>query len=319
MTSSSKTRLVLAREFERLGGDRHALARAHTSGRAIRLRRGVYASAAEWTDLEDLDRYLLRIRAVGETRRERPVLSHWSAAAIWGIPIIGRWPSDVHRVIDRASGGRSKNGVVAHVTEMASVDVVEIDGLLVTSFARTIVDLATVSSAMSGVAGADYALHRKRSGHFSKDQLLAEWEAAKPLKAHTRSLRILEFATHLADSPAESAGRVNMYLAGFPEPRLQTPFFDVDGFIGEPDYDFEGYDHLGEVDGRFKYFKPEYLRGREPGDVIYEEKIREDRFKALPKKVTRWDWAVCISIPKMRARLLRDGLPIVDPHRRWRR
>ena len=276
MTQSNTTRLVIAREFERLGGDRHALARAHTSGRAIRLRRGVYASAAEWTNLEDLDRYLLRIRAAAETRRERPVLSHWSAAAVWGIPIIGRWPSDVHRVIDRTSGGRSKNGIVAHVTEMASVDVVEIDGLLVTSFARTIVDLATVSSAMSGVAGADY-------------------------------------------SPAESAGRVNMYLAGFPEPRLQTPFYDVDGFIGEPDYDFEGYDHLGEVDGKFKYFKPEFLRGREPGDVIYEEKIREDRFKALPKKVTRWDWAVCISVPKMRARLMRDGLPVVDPNRRWRR
>jgi hypothetical protein len=318
MTDRSKPRLVVTREFERLGGDRHALARAHKAGRAIRLRRGVYASAAEWADLEDLDRYLLRVRAVGESRRARPVLSHWSAAAVWGIPVIGRWPVEVHRVIDRASGGRSKNGIVAHVTEMASVDVVEVDGLLVTSFVRTIIDLATVSSAMSGVASADYALHRKRPGNLSQEQLLAEWEAAKPLKAHARSLRILEFATHLADSPAESAGRVNMYLAGFPEPRLQTPFFDIDGFIGEPDYDFEGYDHLGEVDGKFKYFKPEYLRGREPGEVIYEEKIREDRFKALPKKVTRWDWFVCISIPRIRARLLRDGLPIVDPNRRWR-
>lgn len=109
-----------------------------------------------------------------------------------------------------------------------------------------------------------------------------------------------------------------MYLAGFPLPRLQTPFFDVDGFIGEADYDFEGYDHLGEVDGKFKYFKPEYLRGRDAGEVVYDEKVREDRFKALPKKVTRWDWSVSISIPKIRARLLRDGLPIVDPHRRWR-
>lgn len=319
MTTDNKLRPVLTREFERVGGDRHALARAKTSGRAVRLRRGVYASAADWADLNDLDRYLLRVRGVAETRRERPVLSHWSAAAIWGIPIIGRWPAEVHRVIDRTSGGRSKDGIIAHVTEMASVDVVEVDGLLVTSFVRTIIDLATVSSAMSGVASADYALHRKRPGHLTKERLLAEWEAAKPLKAHARSLRILEFATHLADSPAESAGRVNMYLAGFPEPRLQTPFFDVDGFIGEPDYDFEGFDHLGEVDGKVKYFKPEYLRGRDAGEAIYEEKIREDRFKALPRKVTRWDWPICISIPKLRARLLRDGLPIVDPHRRWHR
>jgi hypothetical protein len=319
MADSRRPRLVLAREFERLGGDRHALARAKTSGRAVKLRRGVYASASEWADLDDLDRYLLRVRGVAESRRVRPVLSHWSAAAVWGIPIIGRWPAEVHRVIDRTSGGRSKDGIIAHVTEMASVDVVEVDGLLVTSFARTIVDLATVSSAMSGVAGADYALHRKRPGCLSKEDLLQEWEAAKPLKAHARSLRILEFATDLADSPAESAGRVNIHLAGFPEPRLQTPFYDIDGFIGEPDYDFAGYDHLGEVDGKLKYFKPEYLRGRDPGEVIYDEKIREDRFKALPKKVTRWDWAVCISIPKMRARLLRDGLPVVDPHRRWRR
>jgi len=40
-----------------------------------------------------------------------------------------------------------------------------------------------------------------------------------------------------------------------------------------------------------KYQKPEYLKGRTPGQVVVDEKIREDRIRATGVKVIRWVWA----------------------------
>jgi hypothetical protein len=197
-------RSTFTREFTAAGGDRHLLARHTDNGAGHRVRRGAYVPAGQWNELGELNQYLVRIRAVSESRRERPILSHWSAAAVLGVPIIGHWPREVHRLIAPTSGGRSRHGIIAHPAQLDSVEPLEVDGLLVTTLARTIVDLATLSSMMSGVAGADFALHHKRPGHLEKTDLLREWEEVRP-KAHARSLAIIEFATHLSDSPGESA------------------------------------------------------------------------------------------------------------------
>ncbi|UFS59202.1 type IV toxin-antitoxin system AbiEi family antitoxin domain-containing protein [Subtercola endophyticus] len=302
--------MITTRATERNGGDRHALARAVTRGAAHRIRRGVYVSYDRWSRLDADQRYLLRCRAECDSKGSRPILSHWSAAVVHGIPVIGGWPQMVHRLVERGSGGRSRNGVIAHPARLDTVDVVEIDGILVTSAARTVIDLAAASSQLSAVTAADFALSRRREGHLSKSELYEALAAAKPLKNHARVARILEFSTELADSPAESVSRVNMLVSGFVMPVLQSEYSDADGFIGAADFDWRLCDHLGEVDGKQKYFKPEYLHGRSPGQVVYEEKLREDRFRALPKKVSRWDWHCAVDPARLRAFLLNAGVPL---------
>jgi hypothetical protein len=43
---------------------------------------GAYVGAPANLSISARDRYILRVRAVAETRSSRPVVSHWSAAAI---------------------------------------------------------------------------------------------------------------------------------------------------------------------------------------------------------------------------------------------
>lgn len=252
----------------------------------------------------------MQVRAASESQSTRPILSHYSAAVVWGLPILGSWPKTVHRLIDRASGGRSHGDVVAHPTRLDGVEFVEVDGMLVTSLARTVVDLAAVSSLTSGVVSADSALSRRRKGRILLADIELAWEAAMPIKAHRRAASTLAFATDKADTPAESVSRVNMHVAGFVTPRLQTPWFDYQGQIGESDFDWEEIDHIGEVDGKMKYLKDEYLKGREPGEIVYLEKIREDRLRALPKKVTRWGWDTAVDLQRLRVHLLAAGIPL---------
>ncbi|MCU1480272.1 MAG: hypothetical protein JWQ19_1058 [Subtercola sp.] len=302
--------LATIRDVERSGGDRHALSRAVSRGDAHRIRRGVYIAASRWSLLNPDERYLLRCRAECDSKESRPVLSHWSAAVVHGIPVIDGWPPTVHRLVERGSGGRTRNSVVAHPTRLDAVDIVEIDGMLVTSAARTVIDLASVCSPLSAVAAADFALHRKRRGHLVKADLYEALAAARPIKTHARIERILDFSTELADSPAESVSRVNMYASGFVIPVLQSEYSDAEGLIGAADFDWQAFDHLGEVDGKQKYLKAEYLHGRSPGQVVYEEKVREDRFRALPKKVSRWDWHCAVDPARLRAFLLNAGVPL---------
>ncbi|MEF2977358.1 type IV toxin-antitoxin system AbiEi family antitoxin domain-containing protein [Subtercola sp. YIM 133946] len=309
MTQAIPPTITQVRELD-LSDDRHRLAQAARAGVQHRIRRGAYVSTASWAGLHADARYRLRCLAESEAKRTRPILSHWSAAVVHGIPVIGDWPPHVHRLVERASGGRSRNAVVAHPTSLDSVETVEVDGMLVTSVARTIVDLAGAGSFISAVTSADYALQRRRKNRVRASDLRAAFDAAMPVRATARIERVLEFATELTDSPAESVSRVNMYVSGFVMPSLQSEFFDAQGFIGAVDFDWPQLNHVGEVDGRHKYIKDEYLNGRTPGEVVYEEKLREDRLRALPKKVTRWDWHCALDPQRLRAHLLRAGIPL---------
>ena len=100
-----------------------------------------------------------------------------------------------------------------------------------------------------------------------------------------------------------------MHLAGLPKPTLQACFHDDDGLIGYTDFCWREFGVVGEFDGKVKYRKPEYLQGRDPAEVVIEEKIREDRLRALGLKVVRWTWATANSPNQLRSRLVAAGLP----------
>src|SRR5690606_10935495 len=108
----------------------HQFARAARAGTELRLARGAYLPTAQWQRLNKREQYLARVRAVAETRRSAMVLSHWSAAALHGLPIRGEWPRAVHATVPPTSGGRSRGGVVKHGVRLSDDDIVIVDGLL---------------------------------------------------------------------------------------------------------------------------------------------------------------------------------------------
>lgn len=306
--------IVYARDQLGPFNTRQALARSARSGESQRLGLGAYLLTNAWESLSPREKYLARVGAVAETRKNRPVLSHWSAAAIYDLPIIGSWPRAIHMTVNPTSGGRSRNGVVKHSLLLGDDDVVELDGLLVTSVARTVLDIAASSSFIDGVVAMDFALHEDRFGRrpslTDKAELWRLWEARLPFGGHARARAVIEFGEARADSPLESVSRVNMRVIGCPRPLLQSSFADYLGFIGETDFHWPEFKLVGEADGDRKYLDAAYRSGRTVEQVMIDEKVREDRLRALPLGVSRWRWKTAITPAALRAQLSAAGLPM---------
>jgi hypothetical protein len=231
------------------------------------------------------------IRAVVGTRHNAVVLSHFSAAAVWDFPVIGSWPAQVHVVAQRDSCARSKNGVRIHRTGFRDDEVILQDGLLVTTPERTLLDLARSASFPTAVAAWDFALNARRAPAqvlVTRAELCAQLDGAASPRGKVQARRVLEFARANSDNAGESLSRVVIHELGFPEPLLQTRHLNPRGGYYFADYEWPEFRLIGELDGREKYLKAEYLRGRNPGQVVFEEKVREDHLRAEGNRVARW-------------------------------
>ena len=94
-----------------------------------------------------------------------------------------------------------------------------------------------------------------------------------------------------SENPGESASRVRLIEAGIPVPELQYEVFDEDGrLVARTDFCWEEFKTLGEFDGKVKYGRL-LNPGQDPGDVVFEEKVREDALRRLGWQVVRWIWA----------------------------
>jgi hypothetical protein len=294
--------------------DRQRHARAAHNGDELRLARGAYLATQAWQSLEGRHRYLLQIRAVSETRRHDMVLSHWSAAAVHGLPILGAWPSKVHFIVGKVSGGRSRNAVVKHALSVSTHDVVEVDGLLVTSIPRTVLDMAVSASHLQAVMVADRALLIDRFHRVlplaEREELWAAYRRAGNFRGQRRAQAVISFAATSAESPLESVSRANMRIIGCPEPKLQEPMRDHRGKIGEVDFYWPQLRLVGEADGRSKYLNPALRGNRTADEVLVDEKHREDRIRATGEGVTRWPWEVGVSPRRLAEHLRQAGIPI---------
>jgi hypothetical protein len=309
--------VILAKDQLEPDSSRRQLARSAHDGALERIERGVYVPRDRWESLNLRERYLARVVGVAETRRNRPVLSHWSAAAMHGLPMLGPWPTQVHITAGPAATGRSRNGVAVHATRVPDDDVVEVGGLLVTSLARTVLDLAGAASFMAAVVFADHVIHTDRFGRtpplLIREDLEAAWERARPLRAHARTRAVIEFAETRSDTPIESVSRVNMRVIGVPRPALQVSFYDDRGHIGDSDFSWEAFHTVGEADGENKYLDAAARGGLTAEQVLLAEKYREDRIRALPRRFVRWPWKVAINPAALRRKLVAAGLPVGLP------
>lgn len=101
-------------------------------------------------------------------------MSHQSAAVLHGLPM---WPDlldRVHVIRPRAGGGRRGRLVHVHPAPLGDGDVVEMNGMPMTSLARTVADCARTLSNTGGVGVGDAAL---RAG-LAPGQLAQQLEVA---------------------------------------------------------------------------------------------------------------------------------------------
>jgi len=274
----------------------------------VRLRRGAYVRRAD-AERDDRDAaYRLRIVAVVGTRRSAVVLSHHSAALLHGLPVADAWPRDVHITEPRESRRRSKNGVVVHRSASLG-DIVEVDGMLVTSVVRTVIDLAADGAFADAVCVADAAL---RLG-VERDELRAEVEA-RPGPGRARARRVVEFADPLAETSLESWSRASIEELGFPRPVLQHPVPTPRG-IRRLDLAWPEIGAGAEADGLWKYGAIAEAAGMSGLDAFRAEKEREAEIRMQLRAFTRWGVDELRDPEKLRRRLLSLGLRPLPPYR----
>jgi hypothetical protein len=303
---SDDPQLIFVRKLVAPDDSRQLHARRALRGAEHRVAHGVYLADGDWQEAD------ARARAIVDTRRKPGVLSHWTAAAVHDLPIVGAWPGSTHLTMGTSAGGRSKGEVVKHSIHLDERDVVAVGGLRVTSVARTIVDMAAVASFADAVIMADGALRLDRFGRekplTTARELADAWAGRLPFRGHVRARAVIAFADGRADTPIESLSRVTMRQIGCPAPRLQTAFFDADGFIGGADFEWPEFDVIGEADGDRKYLDAAFRSGRSVERVLLDEKNREDRLRALPKNVVRWNWKVAADPRALETRLRHAGI-----------
>lgn len=234
------------------------------------------------------------LAAVHALDRE-PVISHWSAAELWGI-ITLRPPDDrMHLTRARVSKGteRRYDGLVVHHAGLPPEHRTKRDGLCLTTPERTVVDIARGSrTARTGVVAADSALHR---GLCDVEAMLAVCRACRGWPGSGRARSAVTFADPGGTSALESISRWEMARAGLPAPLLQQRI-DDDARV---DFLWPAEGVVGEADGRFKYRTP---------DDLYREKRRQDRLEQLGYRVVRWGWSDVATDPRPMLSMLRRKL-----------
>lgn len=277
--------LLLARD-QLSDASRRTLARDVDRGLLRRVRPGVYVERSAYEALTAEGRHLVAMRALAAVAPMPPVFSYWSAAVLLGLPVLGREHLDrVHVTVEDAAD-RGLVGVAAHVAPTQDEERTSVRGLLATSRARTVVDVARASSFEGGVVIADGALHAGL-----EPGLLQEAVANSTSRRGWRKAQLaVAFADGDAESAAESLSRTTMLRIGIPRPVLQWKVFDRRGLAGRLDFGFPWVPAGGETDGEQKY-RDAMMAPAGAADAVIKEKRREDRVRLEVPRLGRWGYA----------------------------
>lgn len=260
-------------------GDK-ALRRLVQAGRLHRVRHGAYTLRAHWEGLSAVERHLLVARCALRTAGTEVALSHTSAAAAHGAPVWGLPLEDVHLVrLDRRTG-RREAGVRQHRSQVGAREVVEVDGMRVTSPARTCLDITTICGVEVALGVVDHFLS---SGKVTRRELL---DRCAELRWSPGSLTT-ELTFRLADPGAESLGetrvRFRCYRGGLPRPVTQFEITEGARTLYRLDLAWPEHRVWIEFDGREKY-----LKFRRPGESVVDAVLREKRREEDIARRTGW-------------------------------
>ena len=163
-----------------------------------------------------------------------------------------------------------------------------VNGIRITTPARTIADLARLLPFEQAVVAADGALYRKL---MTAEELVNAATAIGGAPGSRSALRVARFASGLSESVGESRSRVMMHLQRYLSRCSSSRCTTAGGRkLGRSDYGWHGGRLLGEFDGKIKYgrlLKP----GESAGDVVFKEKLREDALRDNGSRIVRWVWA----------------------------
>jgi hypothetical protein len=274
--------LFTAADVRRAGYGAVEVRGLRSSGAWIALRRGVYVTAEELASIEERGRRhrIDCLAVLLELSRRTAVVSHESAARLWGFPVQRRLAGPV-RLTDPTLSRRARGYTVTQAP-LRPGEVMRSGPVRLTGAARTLLDCARQWPLDDAVVALDAALLARR---VTPAQLTAAADALRGWRQAPRAVRAVALADGRAESPLETRGRLRIIGAGLPTPELQVEIRAGGRLVGVVDGWFEDAAVAVEFDGRVKYTDP--WRDRSPERVLWEEKRREDEIRALDIRVLR--------------------------------
>ena len=251
------------------------------SGSRTRLARGVYVDSA---DLDTWDEARYRLRVTATAMRSDLAMTHVSAASLHRLPLPGADLSEVHMMQVRYGGNRHRAQRHVHSGSISPDALTRVDGILATTVARTLADVAKTQSRLTAVAAADAALNQ---GLCTYEDIAEALRGIRRHRGAPRARQAMALADRRAESPGETWTRLALGDGDLPRTELQIEVYDETGrLVGTADGGYPELGMLWEYDGEAKYHR--LLRpGQSTLDAILKEKNRENDFIELGYSVIR--------------------------------
>ncbi|MGX5655796.1 DUF559 domain-containing protein [Geodermatophilus nigrescens] len=206
----------------------------------LRSSRDTYLPRAASADLR------VRVEAVLRGAPASAVLSHLTAARLWGLEVpLVREDRRVHLVVPPGTRIRHRADRRVHCATLPDEQVTRRLGVPVTSPGRTWLDLAAVLPPAALLAVTDQMLRRR----YQRRTLEGITAGARGVRGIRAARRVLAVADHRAGSPMESVLRWLVLEAGLPAPDLQHVVRGAAGFVGRVDMAWPDRKVLVEFDG----------------------------------------------------------------------
>jgi hypothetical protein len=257
------------------------IARMIRNGDLRRLRRGAFSTGDAWEAAEASARHAMLARAVLLQARTDVVLGYVSALPEYGAPTWGL-PLDVVHVIrkDRRAG-RKERGVRQHQGLLLEGDVVERNGVEVTSPDRTPLDVTTVAGVEVSLAVLNHFLHARLT---TPERLRDRYRAMRQDPFTLRTDLVLRLGDGRIESIGESRTVFLCWRHGIPAPTPQWCVYDGSGHIvARLDLAWPELKVWLEFDGREKY-----LRYRRDGESVVDAVLREKARESMICELTGW-------------------------------
>ncbi|WP_236829529.1 type IV toxin-antitoxin system AbiEi family antitoxin domain-containing protein [Blastococcus sp. KM273128] len=252
------------------------------TGAWVRLRTGVFVSAADLAEVEGSDRRpgLDALAVAAGLDRPCAVLSRDTAAWVWGLPRPRGASAAVH-LTDPHHWRRCRGWLMTRAA-LPDDEVTVRGAYRVTTAARTLVDVARSWPEVHAVAAVDAALLRGLTG---REEVRRVIDRQVTVPGIPRAVRALELADGRAESWLETCGRLTFDALGLPPFVPQVELW-VDGrLVKVVDGWYLDAAVAVEFDGRVKYRHPQY--GRTPEDELCREKRTEDPLRSLGVRFVR--------------------------------
>lgn len=305
LTDPRRGRIMLRKHLIEQGYHDRAIAARVKGGEWVKVRHGAYTDASTWHALDEAGRHALVARAVVAQARTDVVVSHSSAVPFLEAPTWGLDLQMVHVTKCDGLAGRIEAGVRPHCGAILEGDVVERDGLAVTSPTRAALEVTTVADIEAAICVVSHLLHTEQT---TMQQLRARYELMKHWPETLRT----DLALRLSDERFESVGECRTYYLcfreGLPMPEPQYKIRDATGrVVARVDFAWPELGVFLEFDGKVKYEKL-LEDGQRASTVVLAEKKREEMICRLTGwRCIRIDWSD-LAYPARTAAMIRRML-----------